>query len=76
MGPAAGSDTVSDAAGGPAARPHAARSALSHLARDASGATAIEYAMIASIVSIVIFAAVSSIGTSLTAFFNALADYV
>ncbi len=32
--------------------------------------------MIASIVSIVIFAAVSSIGTSLTAFFNALADYV
>ncbi len=32
--------------------------------------------MIASIVSIVIFTAVTSIGTSLTAFFNSLADYV
>jgi pilus assembly protein Flp/PilA len=44
--------------------------------RDPRGATAIEYAMIASIVSIVIFAAVQSIGTTLTAFFNSLAGYL
>ena len=44
--------------------------------RDTSGATAIEYAMIASIISIVIFAAVKSIGTTLIGFFNSLAAYV
>ena len=44
--------------------------------RDARGATAIEYAMIASIVSIVIFAAVQSIGTKLFTFFQALQAYV
>ncbi|MEJ0044403.1 MAG: Flp family type IVb pilin [Rhizomicrobium sp.] len=76
MGPAARADAISDAGRRPAAHPHAARFALSRFARDISGATAIEYAMIASIVSIVIFTAVTSIGTSLTAFFNSLADYV
>ncbi len=49
---------------------------MSRFARDTDGATAIEYAMIASIISIVIFAAVSSIGSTLTGFFNSLAAYV
>ena len=44
--------------------------------RATNGATAIEYAMIASLVSIVIFTAVTSIGTSLSSFFNALAGHV
>ncbi|MEI9993597.1 MAG: Flp family type IVb pilin [Rhizomicrobium sp.] len=74
MGAAAGADAISDAGGRPAAHPHAARSALSRLAADASGATAIEYAMIASIISIVIFTAVSAIGTSLTTFFQNLSN--
>jgi pilus assembly protein Flp/PilA len=46
------------------------------LLRDARGATAIEYALIASVVSIVIFAAVTNIGTTLSSFFNALAGHV
>lgn len=45
-------------------------------ARDPRGATAIEYAMIASIISIVIFAAVQTIGTTLIGFFNSLAGYL
>ena len=49
---------------------------MSGFSRDARGATAIEYAMIASIVSIVIFAAVQSIGTTLITFFTSLAGHV
>jgi pilus assembly protein Flp/PilA len=45
-------------------------------ATDARGATAIEYAMIASLISIVIVAAVSSIGTKLSSFFNSVTDYL
>jgi pilus assembly protein Flp/PilA len=43
---------------------------------NASGATAIEYAMIASLVSIVIFTAVTQIGTTLSGFFLELAGFV
>jgi Flp pilus assembly pilin Flp len=39
---------------------------------DADGATAIEYAMIASIVSIVIFAGVQSIGQTVLHFFSSI----
>ncbi len=39
-------------------------------ARDVHGATAIEYAMIASLISIVIVAGVTSIGTQLSTFFT------
>ncbi|HXC56065.1 MAG TPA: Flp family type IVb pilin [Rhizomicrobium sp.] len=76
MGPAPRLDRLRDAAGRCAAHCDAARSALKRFAGDEGGATAIEYAMIASIVSIVIFAAVTSIGSSLKTFFQALANFV
>ena len=41
-------------------------------ARDESGATAIEYALIATIISIVIVAAVTSIGTQIKAMFQSV----
>jgi pilus assembly protein Flp/PilA len=44
--------------------------------RNESGATAIEYAMIASLVSVIIVVAVTSIGTKLSGFFNSLVAYV
>ena len=43
---------------------------MKNLAADASGATAIEYAMIASLVSIVIVTLLTTIGTSLFGFYN------
>ena len=39
---------------------------------DESGATAIEYGLIAGLIAVVIIGAVSSIGTSLTAKFNTI----
>jgi len=42
------------------------------LAANAHGATAIEYALIASLISIVIVTAVSAVGTDLSNFFNSL----
>jgi len=44
--------------------------------RDESGATAIEYGLIAALISIVIIGAVRSVGTSLTATFTAIATAV
>ncbi|HJW40240.1 MAG TPA: Flp family type IVb pilin [Rhizomicrobium sp.] len=49
---------------------------MSRFARDPRGATAIEYAMVASIISIVVFASVQNLGTTLTSFFNSLAGYL
>ena len=46
---------------------------LLSLLRDQKGATAIEYALIASLISISILTAAQSIGTSLTATFNSVA---
>ena len=46
------------------------------LARSTGGATAIEYAMIASLVSILIVTAVTLIGTTLSGFFSTLAAFV
>lgn len=43
-------------------------------AGDARGATAIEYAMIASLISIVIVTAVAVIGTKLSSFFTSITD--
>jgi len=43
---------------------------------DVSGATAIEYAMIAGLVSILIVAGVTQIGSTLSGFFQELAAYV
>jgi pilus assembly protein Flp/PilA len=42
-------------------------------ARNQSGATAIEYGLIAGLISIVILTAVSSLGTNLSGKFNAIA---
>jgi pilus assembly protein Flp/PilA len=44
--------------------------------RNNSGATAIEYALIAGFVSIVIVTAVTSIGGTVRSFFAAIAPYV
>ena len=43
---------------------------ISRFVKDESGATAIEYGMIAGLLSVVILAAVSATGTSLTAIFS------
>ena len=49
---------------------------LSRLISDQSGATAIEYGLIAAGIAIVIIAAVQAVGTGLTANFNAAATAV
>ena len=41
---------------------------------DTSGATAIEYALIGTIISIVIITSVTAIGTNLSAFFTSVAS--
>ena len=45
---------------------------MKDLAADTNGATAIEYAMIASLISIAIVTALTTIGTSLFGFYNEL----
>jgi pilus assembly protein Flp/PilA len=54
----------------------AARSAVTRFAADQGGATAIEYAVIASLISIMIVAGVTSVGTSLKDFFNSVSGSV
>ena len=49
---------------------------MTALVQDSSGATAIEYAMIASLVSVLIVTAVTLIGTTLSGFFQNLAAFV
>jgi pilus assembly protein Flp/PilA len=44
--------------------------------RNEFGATAIEYALIASFIAIVIVTAVTSVGASVTSIFNSIAPYV
>ena len=46
---------------------------FSRFAADESGATAIEYGLIAGLISVVIIGAVTSVGTSLTSRFNKIA---
>jgi pilus assembly protein Flp/PilA len=75
MGPSAGACVLSDAGGGYSARSHAARSALKFW-RNEFGATAIEYALIAGFISIVIVTAVTQIGGTVQSFFAAIAPYV
>ncbi|MDJ1157648.1 Flp family type IVb pilin [Chelatococcus sp. SYSU_G07232] len=48
------------------------KSLFSRFAEDESGATAIEYGLIAGLISVVIIAAVSAIGTDLKAKFEAI----
>ena len=47
---------------------------LSRFAKDESGATAIEYGLIAGLISVVIIAAVTLIGTNLKTKFNLVAS--
>jgi pilus assembly protein Flp/PilA len=49
-------------------------SLLRVLARDTGGATVIEYALIATLISILIFAGALSIGTNLSAIFGSVAS--
>ncbi|MFO1087113.1 MAG: Flp family type IVb pilin [Reyranellaceae bacterium] len=49
------------------------KSLLSRFAQNESGATAIEYGLIASLIAVVIIGAVTLVGTNLTAKFNAIA---
>jgi pilus assembly protein Flp/PilA len=46
------------------------KSILSRFGKDESGATAIEYGLIAALVSVVIIASLRAVGTSLTGTFN------
>jgi pilus assembly protein Flp/PilA len=55
----------------PIPREHLAlRNLLLKFANDASGATAIEYGLIASLIALVIIASVTSVGTKMTGTFN------
>jgi pilus assembly protein Flp/PilA len=75
MGASARSCVLSDAGGGHSAHSYAARSALTFW-RNEFGATAIEYALIAGFISIVIVTAVTQIGGTVQGFFAAIAPYV
>jgi len=46
---------------------------ISRFRQDQSGATAIEYGLIAALISVVIITAVTSVGTNLSGKFNAIA---
>jgi len=48
---------------------------LGPFARDRSGATAIEYAMVAGLLSIAIIGGASILGTNLNAFFDGVANH-
>ncbi|MBN9544105.1 MAG: Flp family type IVb pilin [Alphaproteobacteria bacterium] len=78
MGPSARTDLqslrLSHARGRLAAASHVARSAVKRFAADTSGNTAIEYALIAGFISILIITAVSLLGTNVKGLFQSLAD--
>jgi len=78
MGPAPrpyrGSRRVPNAGRRFAAASNAARSLVNDFAADTAGATAIEYALIAGLISIVIVAAVGSLGSQVLGLFQSLID--
>jgi len=47
---------------------------ISRFVRDESGATAIEYGLIAALIAVVIITAVKTVGTSLTSTFQSVSD--
>ena len=47
---------------------------FSGFARDESGATAIEYGLIAALIAVVIITALTTVGTNLTSTFNSVAS--
>src|SRR3569832_1543021 len=70
MGTAKGHGPVSHAGRRFAAHTDAARSVVNAFVRDTSGATAIEYALIASVISILIVGGALQIGTQVRTFFE------
>jgi pilus assembly protein Flp/PilA len=72
MGAAKGHESISDAAGGLATYTNVARFALKDFFADQRGTTAIEYAVIASLISIAIVAGAETLGNSLKAFFESV----
>jgi pilus assembly protein Flp/PilA len=49
---------------------------ISRFVRDESGATAIEYGLIAALIAVVIITAVTAVGTKLSATFNAISGHL
>jgi pilus assembly protein Flp/PilA len=49
---------------------------ITRFIREEEGATAIEYGLIASLIAVVIIAAVALVGTNLTATFSSIASHV
>jgi pilus assembly protein Flp/PilA len=49
---------------------------ISRFVRDESGATAIEYGLIAALIAVVIITGVTAVGTSLTAKFNTISSNI
>ncbi|HEY8950338.1 MAG TPA: Flp family type IVb pilin [Rhizomicrobium sp.] len=75
MGAAARPAAISHAGSRSAAHPDVARSSLRRFLRDESGATAIEYAMVAAGIAVVIVTAVNTLGQNVKdAFFDKLAS--
>jgi pilus assembly protein Flp/PilA len=70
VGSCEGPDGLPDAAGGHTAGAGAARSLVGAFARDICGATAIEYALVATLISIVVVTAVQTIGSEVRAMFE------
>ena len=50
------------------------RKVLTNLLRDESGATAIEYGLIAALISVVIIVAITAVGTQLSATFSTISS--
>ncbi|HEY4126007.1 MAG TPA: Flp family type IVb pilin [Rhizomicrobium sp.] len=74
MGASARSGGRSNAARGFAAYSAFARSHLKAFAANESGATAIEYALLAAMITVGTIAAITSIGTTLSGTFTAVSD--
>jgi pilus assembly protein Flp/PilA len=72
MGAAEGHGFIPDAARRFAAYSNVAGPSLTRFATDNRGATAIEYAVIASLISIVIVGGAAAIGTQLNTFFQSI----
>ena len=72
MGAAKGYESIRHAARRLAAHTNAAGSSLTRFAYDMRGATAIEYALIASIITVTILTSMEAIGTTLNSFFESL----
>ncbi|HSC61432.1 MAG TPA: Flp family type IVb pilin [Rhizomicrobium sp.] len=74
MGEPARSVAISHAGSRPAAYTNAARSALGRFARDESGATAIEYAIMAAGIAVMVVGAINAVGQGVkSAFFDHIA---